>query len=80
MIQINNLSKYYGDLLAVNDLNFTVNDGEILGFFGAERRRKDNDAENADMFHAAVIGDDYIQRSRCPRAFHADPRKDRVSS
>ncbi len=34
MIQINNLTKYYGDFQAVNDLNFTVNDGEILGFLG----------------------------------------------
>ncbi|MFC1551431.1 ATP-binding cassette domain-containing protein [Candidatus Latescibacterota bacterium] len=34
MIQINNLSKFYGDFRAVNDLSFTVNDGEILGFLG----------------------------------------------
>lgn len=34
MIEVSHLSKKYGRLLAVNDVNFTVNDGEILGFLG----------------------------------------------
>ena len=35
MIEVKNLTKYYGDKLAVNDISFTVNDGEILGFLGS---------------------------------------------
>jgi ABC-2 type transport system ATP-binding protein len=35
MIIIKNLSKRYGDKLAVNDLTFTVAPGEVLGFLGA---------------------------------------------
>lgn len=34
MIRVENLSKHYGDLRAIQDLNFTVKDGEILGFLG----------------------------------------------
>ena len=34
MIKIQNLTKYYGSKLALDDISFTVNDGEILGFLG----------------------------------------------
>jgi len=35
MITIKNLSKRYGDILAVDDLTFSVAPGEVLGFLGA---------------------------------------------
>lgn len=34
MIEVANLSKRYGSHLAVDNVSFTVNDGEILGFLG----------------------------------------------
>ncbi|MBE6704129.1 MAG: ATP-binding cassette domain-containing protein [Ruminococcaceae bacterium] len=34
MIEIKNLVKRYGSNLAVDDISFTVNDGEIVGFLG----------------------------------------------
>ena len=34
MIEVRNLTKRYGDKLAVNDISFTVEDGEILRFLG----------------------------------------------
>lgn len=34
MIEVKNLTKCYGEKIAVNDLSFTVNNGEILGFLG----------------------------------------------
>ena len=34
MIEVRNLTKQYGSFKAVDDLSFTVNDGEILGFLG----------------------------------------------
>ncbi|MQF48980.1 ABC transporter ATP-binding protein [SAR202 cluster bacterium AC-647-N09_OGT_505m] len=34
MIEINNLTKYYGEFLAVENLSFTVNKGEIVGLLG----------------------------------------------
>ena len=34
MIEINNLTKRYGDFLAVDDISFNVEKGKILGFLG----------------------------------------------
>ncbi|HID63063.1 MAG TPA: ATP-binding cassette domain-containing protein, partial [Anaerolineae bacterium] len=34
MIQVENLTKYYGDLAAIKDVSFNVNKGEILAFLG----------------------------------------------
>jgi ABC-2 type transport system ATP-binding protein len=34
MIEINHLTKSYGALLAVNDISFTVEPGQVLGFLG----------------------------------------------
>ena len=34
MIEVKNLSKSYGTKLAVNDISFSVGEGEILGFLG----------------------------------------------
>ena len=34
MIEIKNLTKQYGSITAVNDISFTANDNEILGFLG----------------------------------------------
>ena len=34
LIETNHLSKRYGDKLAVNDVSFAVQDGEIFGFLG----------------------------------------------
>ena len=33
-IKVSNLTKYYGSNLAVDDITFEVNKGEILGFLG----------------------------------------------
>ena len=34
MIEVKNLTKRYGDHLALDDISFTVEDGEIVGFLG----------------------------------------------
>ena len=34
MIEVKNLTKKYGDFVAVNEISFTVNEGKILGFLG----------------------------------------------
>ena len=34
MIKVENVTKKYGGHVAVNDISFTVNDGEIVGFLG----------------------------------------------
>ena len=34
MLKVNNITKYYGDFLAVDNLSFTVKPGEIFGLLG----------------------------------------------
>ncbi len=34
MIEVSHLSKHYGDKRAVDDISFTINEGEIVGFLG----------------------------------------------
>jgi ABC-2 type transport system ATP-binding protein len=34
MIRVSNLTKYYGTRRAINDISFTVDEGEIVGFLG----------------------------------------------
>ena len=34
LIEVKNLTKSYGDKLAVDHISFTVKEGEILGFLG----------------------------------------------
>ena len=34
VVSVNNLSKKYGNIQAVNDLSFTVNEGDVYGFLG----------------------------------------------
>lgn len=34
MIEVRNLSRYYGDFCAVEDVSFSISDGEVVGFLG----------------------------------------------
>ena len=34
MIKVEHLTKYYGDFLAVDDLSFTIEEGQVYGFLG----------------------------------------------
>ena len=34
MIEVKNVTKKYGDFMAVDNISFTVNDGEVVGFLG----------------------------------------------
>lgn len=34
MIEVKNVTKKFGNFIAVNDISFTVNDGEVVGFLG----------------------------------------------
>ncbi len=34
MIEVNNLAKYYGDFIAVRDVTFSAEKGDVLGFLG----------------------------------------------
>ena len=56
MIEINNLTKRYGALLAVNDISFTVNPGEVLGFLGPNGAGKSTTMKLITGFLAPTSG------------------------
>ena len=57
MLEIKNFSKKYGDKEAVSHLSFVVNDGDIMGFVGKKRGRK-------DYYTKSVCGDYHDYRGR----------------
>ena len=63
MIELNNVSKRYGSLLAVDDVAFSVKAGEYFGPPRTQRRGKDHDRQDAPRFHAADIGKPVAERA-----------------
>lgn len=54
VIEINQLSKYYGKQRGIEDVTFSVKQGEILGFIGPQRSREVNNYPHtscADLSH-----------------------------
>src|ERR1700704_6491723 len=56
MITTKNLSKRYGDKLAVDDLTFSVSPGEVLGFLGANGAGKSTTMRMIAGFIAPTAG------------------------
>ncbi len=57
MIQVEHLSKRYGDFLAVDDLSFTIEDGHIYGFLGPNGAGKSTTLNIMTGCLAATSGD-----------------------
>ena len=55
MIEVQDLTKSYGERTAVDHVSFAVNKGEILGFWSQWRGQDYHDA-NAHGFHPATCG------------------------
>ncbi len=64
MITTKNLSKRYGDKLAVDDLTFSVAPGEVLGFLGANGAGKSTTMRMIAGFIAPSAGAGLGVRSR----------------
>lgn len=56
MIEVRNLTKAYGDRLAVNDISFEVKKGEVLGFLGQNGAGKTTTMKILTGFMAATSG------------------------
>ncbi|MFK8039102.1 MAG: gliding motility-associated ABC transporter ATP-binding subunit GldA [Crocinitomicaceae bacterium] len=55
-IEVKNVSKYYGDQAAVNDISFEVNSGEIVGFLGPNGAGKSTTMKMITCFIPASNG------------------------
>ena len=60
MIEVRNLTKKYGDHVAVDDLNFTVEDGQIYGFLGPNGAGKSTTMNIITGCLAATSGEVFI--------------------
>lgn len=56
MICVKNLTKYYGDLLAVDNVSFTVEEGEIVGFLGPNGAGKSTTLRILTCYQPATSG------------------------
>ncbi|MBN2434939.1 MAG: ATP-binding cassette domain-containing protein [Spirochaetes bacterium] len=57
MIEVNNLSRYYGDFCAVNNISFTINKGEITGLLGPNGAGKTSTMRMITGFLKSSSGD-----------------------
>ena len=56
VIEVENLTKRYGDLLAVNDISFTVSRGEVFAFLGANGAGKTTTVEIIETIRTPTSG------------------------
>jgi ABC-2 type transport system ATP-binding protein len=69
MIEVNQLTKRYGDVLALNNVSIKVNKGEVLGFLGPNGAGKTTTMKILTCFmaptsgHARVAGHDIFEES-----------------
>lgn len=56
MIEVKNLSKYYGNFCAVNGISLNVQEGEIVGFLGPNGAGKTTTIRILTCFHPATSG------------------------
>ena len=60
MIRVESLVKNYGDVRAVRDISFQVNDGEILGFLGENGAGKSTTLKVMTGYLSATAGDVFV--------------------
>ena len=60
MIEVKNLIKKYGDFEAVKSINFSINDGEILGFLGANGAGKSTTLKVMTGYLSPTQGNVYV--------------------
>ena len=74
MIEVRNLSKYYGKLCAVNSISFSIKEGEIVGFLGPNGAGKTTTIRVLTCFQpatsgsASIAGHDVFTESMAVRA------------
>ena len=78
MIKVEHLTKAFGPKLAVNDVSFTVERGEVLGFLGPNGAGKSTTMRMITGFHPADVGQHHGRRLRHRRQSAAGEAPDRL--
>ena len=78
VIEIEHLSKGYGDRLLIDDLSFKLPPGGIVGVIGAERRRQDDALPHDHRRGEARRRHDRTRRDRASRLCRPEPRRPRA--
>ena len=60
MIRVEDLVKHYGEVKAVQGISFEVNDGEILGFLGANAAGKSTTLKVITGFLSPTSGNVFV--------------------
>ena len=60
MIKVDNLSKYYGNVKAIKSINFELNNGEVVGFLGANGAGKSTTLKVMTGYLTATSGNVYV--------------------
>ena len=60
MIRIENLTKNYGDVKAVQSISFSLNDGEVVGFLGANGAGKSTTLKMMTGYLTPTSGNVYV--------------------
>ncbi len=60
MIEVKNITKYYGDFLAVDSISFKINKGEIVGLLGPNGAGKSTTIRMLTGYYTPTSGDIYI--------------------
>lgn len=60
MIEVRNLTKYYGDKRGVQDISFTIQDGEVVGLIGPNGAGKSTLLKMLTGYHLPTSGEMYI--------------------
>ena len=74
MIEVRNLTKYYGNFCAVNGISFSIHDGEVVGFLGPNGAGKTTTIRVLTCFQPAssgsvtVAGHDVLTESMAVRS------------
>jgi ABC-type uncharacterized transport system ATPase subunit len=66
VVEVRNLTKRFGGFTAVDGISFDIGRGEILGLFGPEWRRKNDDvSDDAGTGHTQFRLDPNVRDSTC---------------
>ena len=71
MIEVEGLTKYYGEHAAIRDLSFTINKGEVIGFLGLNGAGK---STTLRVLGAVLLADGRPRQDRRPRPRHRAAR------